>query len=73
MPQLLVRFVFKSVNLINFVIGIFYFSLEQLYLNKNCLSSLFDNGWQYHESEVTCCKPFQNLHCLLLGNIMLSS
>jgi hypothetical protein len=53
----------------------FCFSLEQLYLNKNCLSSLFypDNGCQYYESEVTYCKPFQNLRCLLLGNIMLSS
>ncbi|CAL5184106.1 unnamed protein product [Lathyrus oleraceus] len=44
--------------------------LEQLYLNKNCLSSLFypDNGLQYHDSEVTDCKPFQNLRCLLLGD-----
>ncbi|GAU46622.1 hypothetical protein TSUD_377880 [Trifolium subterraneum] len=44
--------------------------LEQLYLNKNCLSSLFypDNGCQYYESEVTSCKPFQNLRCLLLGD-----
>ncbi|KAK7303533.1 hypothetical protein RJT34_14440 [Clitoria ternatea] len=43
--------------------------LEQLYLNKNCLNSLFypDNGEQY-ESEVTCYKPFQNLRCLLLGD-----
>lgn len=44
--------------------------LEQLYLNKNCLSSLFypDNGSQYYESEVTGCKPFQKLRCLLLGD-----
>ncbi|XP_045806398.1 tubulin-folding cofactor E [Trifolium pratense] len=44
--------------------------LEQLYLNKNCLNSLFypDNGCQYYESEVTSCKPFQNLRCLLLGD-----
>ncbi|XP_004486440.1 tubulin-folding cofactor E-like isoform X1 [Cicer arietinum] len=44
--------------------------LEQLYLNKNCLSSLFypDNGRQYCESEVACYKPFQNLRCLLLGD-----
>ncbi|XP_061366915.1 tubulin-folding cofactor E isoform X2 [Gastrolobium bilobum] len=43
--------------------------LEQLYLNKNCLNSLFypDDGSQ-HESEVTCYKPFQNLCCLLLGD-----
>ncbi|KAL2580336.1 hypothetical protein AAZV13_15G118000 [Glycine max] len=43
--------------------------LEKLYLNRNCLSSLFypDNGGRY-ESEVTCYKPFQNLHCLLLAN-----
>ncbi|RDX77697.1 Tubulin-folding cofactor E, partial [Mucuna pruriens] len=40
-----------------------------LYLNRNCLNSLFypDNGGQC-ESEVTCYKPFQNLRCLLLGN-----
>ncbi|KAL9320647.1 hypothetical protein ACSQ67_012486 [Phaseolus vulgaris] len=43
--------------------------LEKLYLNKNCLNSLFypDNKEQ-HESEVTCYKPFQNLCRLLLGN-----
>ncbi|XP_027362896.1 tubulin-folding cofactor E isoform X3 [Abrus precatorius] len=43
--------------------------LEQLYLNKNCLNSLFypENAGQ-HESEVMCYKPFQNLRCLLLGN-----
>lgn len=43
--------------------------LEQLYLNKNHLNSIFypDNGGQY-ESEVTCNKPFQNLRRLLLGN-----
>ncbi|KAK7331245.1 hypothetical protein VNO77_25465 [Canavalia gladiata] len=43
--------------------------LKQLYLNRNCLNSLFypDNGRQY-ESEVICYKPFQNLRCLLLGN-----
>lgn len=44
--------------------------LEQLYLNKNCLSSLFypDDGSQYYESEVTGRKPFQKLRCLLLGD-----
>ncbi|XP_047173440.1 tubulin-folding cofactor E isoform X2 [Vigna umbellata] len=43
--------------------------LEKLYLNKNCLNSLFypDNNERY-ESEVTCYKPFQNLCRLLLGN-----
>ncbi|KAK7412798.1 hypothetical protein VNO78_04433 [Psophocarpus tetragonolobus] len=44
-------------------------SLEKLYLNRNCLNSLFypDNGGQ-HDSEVTCYNPFQNLRCLLLGS-----
>uniref|UniRef100_A0A368UKI2 CAP-Gly domain-containing protein n=1 Tax=Glycine max TaxID=3847 RepID=A0A368UKI2_SOYBN len=43
--------------------------LEKLYLNKNCLKSVFypDNGGHY-ESEVTCYKPFQNLRHLLLAN-----
>ncbi|MED6109337.1 hypothetical protein PIB30_032559 [Stylosanthes scabra] len=43
--------------------------LEQLYLNKNCLKSIFypDNN-QQNESEATSYKPFQNLHCLLLGD-----
>ncbi|QCD77265.1 kinesin family member 1/13/14 [Vigna unguiculata] len=43
--------------------------LEKLYLNKNCLSSLFypANNEQY-ETEITCYKPFQNLCRLLLGN-----
>ncbi|XP_057433128.1 tubulin-folding cofactor E [Lotus japonicus] len=43
--------------------------LEQLYLNKNCLSSLFyPDNYSLYESEVKCCKPFQNLRCLLLGD-----
>ena len=43
--------------------------LEKLYLNNNCLKSVFypDNGGHY-ESEVTCYKPFQNLRHLLLAN-----
>ncbi|KAL1300689.1 tubulin-folding cofactor E isoform X5 [Arachis hypogaea] len=43
--------------------------LEQLYLNKNCLNSILypDNG-QQDELEATSYKPFQNLHCLLLGD-----
>ncbi|KAK4265484.1 hypothetical protein QN277_026533 [Acacia crassicarpa] len=43
-------------------------SLEQLYLNKNCLNCIHypDHAGKY-ESEVTCHKPFQNLRCLLLG------
>ncbi|OIV91902.1 hypothetical protein TanjilG_17894 [Lupinus angustifolius] len=43
--------------------------LEQLYLNKNSLNSLFypDKSSQY-EPEVACYKPFQNLSCLLLGD-----
>ena len=54
---------------------LFGFSLEQLYLNKNCLNCIFypDNGRQHeslnnYTSEVTCYEPFQKLHCLLLGN-----
>ncbi|KAK7246107.1 hypothetical protein RIF29_40966 [Crotalaria pallida] len=43
--------------------------LEQLYLNKNSLNSLFypDKSSQY-ESEVASYKPFQNLRSLLLGD-----
>ncbi|KAF7838029.1 tubulin-folding cofactor E isoform X1 [Senna tora] len=43
-------------------------SLEQLYLNKNCLNCIHypDNASQ-HELEMTCHRPFQNLRCLLLG------
>ncbi|XP_057728433.1 tubulin-folding cofactor E-like isoform X2 [Arachis stenosperma] len=43
--------------------------LEQLYLDKNCLNSILypDNG-QQNELEATSYKPFQNLHCLLLGD-----
>ncbi|XP_054806442.1 tubulin-folding cofactor E isoform X1 [Prosopis cineraria] len=40
-------------------------SLEQLYLNKNCLNCIH---YPDHSGvEVTCPKPFQNLRCLLLG------
>jgi len=61
----------KSVDLIYLYLVIF-FSLEKLYLNKNCLSSLFypANNEQY-ETEITCYKPFQNLCRLLLGNIII--
>ncbi|XP_052190733.1 tubulin-folding cofactor E [Diospyros lotus] len=48
-------------------------SLEQLYLNKNSLKSIwYPDSDKVHEQINHCesvdnCRPFQNLHCLLLG------
>jgi len=53
----------------------YYFSLEQLHLNKNKLKHIFYPAANHsgsgvadsHELHSRCFVPFENLQCLLLG------